>query len=105
MSYHQRLLGASIGLLLLVACSAAAPPRGGSQPGATIAVPTVTSSNVQSVPTVPPTMAATEAPPTPAIATEAQIASAEREFITPEGYHGLGNLDAPATIVMYSDVF
>ena len=104
--FYRRSFGAA-GLLglLLVACSSAPPTP------APVALPSTSAVATEAVaPTeaVVPTeaLAPTQAPAAPVAPTAPAVpASGSGEFITPEGYHGLGMIDAPVTIVMYSDVF
>ena len=103
--HYQRSFGA-LGLigLLLVACSnAPAAPAPTNVPG----VPTqAAQSTVAVMPTQAPPVQATAPTEAPAAVAPAPTeATTALEFTTPEGYHGLGKIDAPATIVMYSDVF
>ena len=99
-------LWAVLALSLLVACGSA------SAPGA--AAPTAISpSHVPNLPppaTAPsviavPALAATQ-PAEATAATQPTATTGEpsiAQSLTPEGYHMLGNSDAPVTLVMYSD--
>jgi protein-disulfide isomerase len=98
-----------IGLLLVACGTASSVPAPTAQPQAiaTVVLPTATTPaqpTPASATALPPT-AATVPTNTPAVVVEEPKTTGVAEFTTPEGYHGLGNIDAPATMVMYSDVF
>jgi hypothetical protein len=89
---------------VLAACGAESAPAG---PAATAVQPTHTPIAPTAAPTPAPTVALTQAPsaaPTAAAGQpESPGAAAIPEGLTPEGYHVLGQPDAPVTLVMYSD--
>lgn len=82
---------------LLWACGSASQQAPATSEPATATAPPPT--QAPPAPTEAPT--ATAAPAT----TAAPNPGAIEQHITPEGYHALGSADAPAAIVMYSDVF
>lgn len=88
--------------VLLAACGttsqpAASAPTTISQPAATSAAPTTANATAEAA-----TSAAVATAETPA---ETTAAAGIPEGRTPEGYHVLGNPDAPVTIQFYSDFF
>ncbi|GAB4111203.1 MAG: hypothetical protein Fur005_19680 [Roseiflexaceae bacterium] len=69
----------------------ALPTSGPTAAVATSSAPTATSAATAALPTRGPAVAETY--------------NGVATFVTAEGYHGLGDPNAPASIVMYSDVF
>lgn len=95
---HRQLGGLALAIILISACaSAPGAPATPTQRGASASavVRTTPAGVAERIPAGEGGLAATPMP------SDSELGS----FITPEGYYGIGRIDAPNLIVMYSDVF
>ncbi|HEU5087341.1 MAG TPA: hypothetical protein VFT99_07840 [Roseiflexaceae bacterium] len=100
---HYRILMPLVLAAFLAGCTSAAT----QQTPAAVATLAPTSGAPTAVPTAAPATEPTAAPTAVPVAepTAAPAANTVDGGVTEQGYHFLGRADAPATIVMYSDVF